>query len=98
MAQRQCFSSNDKGIVVLLEDETITIYAANDLMDKEVSHKGFGKRKDAKDPPAKKSSSGIDIIDSYKPTFIPISARFNPSQQEFCAVWGKIELVVLTLN
>jgi hypothetical protein len=79
MAQRQCFSSNEKGIVVLLEDESITVYAANDLMDKEVSHKGFGKSKEAKDPSVKKSGAGIDIIDTYKPTFVPISARFNPA-------------------
>ena len=39
----------------------------------------------------------MEHIDTFKPSFAPVSAKFNPSFESYCAVWGKNDLQVLTV-
>ena len=36
-------------------------------------------------------------IDTFKPSFVPVSAQFNPSFDTYCAVWGVNDLHVVTV-
>ena len=36
-------------------------------------------------------------VDIFKPSFTPVSAKFNPSYESYCAIWGKNDLQVLTV-
>lgn len=36
-------------------------------------------------------------LSTFKPTFVPVAAKFNSSYESYCAVWGISDLTVLTL-
>jgi hypothetical protein len=36
-------------------------------------------------------------VDTHKPSFVPVSAEFNPTFESYCAIWGLNDLHVLTV-
>jgi len=79
----------------------VLFYGANSLLDPSMTQGASEKNQlyQAKDP-KKAGSSGqaaVTAVDTFKPSFVPVSAAFNPAFQSYCAVWGKNDLSVLTV-
>ena len=36
-------------------------------------------------------------VSTFKPSFVPVAALFNPAYNSYCAVWGINDLTVLTV-
>ena len=45
----------------------------------------------------KRHPNALPHVDTFKPAFVPVSAKFNSAYESYCAIWGKNDLHVLTV-
>ena len=96
MQRRRCVTSNESGLVCVLENDSIFFYAANSVLDSYITNGATDKNQRFKSQP-KRNNHAVSHIDTVKPQFIPVSASFNLAFDSYCAVWGQTDLHILTL-
>ena len=96
MQRRKCVSSTQQGLICLLEDDSVLFYAANTILDPQISQ-GTTDKNQLYQQLGKRDVKGVAHVDTHKPAFVPVSAEFNPTFESYCAVWGLNDLHVLTV-
>ena len=88
-------TANDQGLVCILEEDSATFIASNNLLDQALTQSQSNGSNHFRTQ-VKRPGSQIMTTDSFKCQFTPVSAAFNPSYNHFVAVWGRKDLQILT--